>query len=155
MDRYHHNARRASLAAPEVAHVNPAGLAPLGPDAAPPAGLSPPGKDDAPRLAGAEGIRGQGKADGPDCADHLTGAQPADSKRFTTLAARLALADWALTRTNTNNNTTTASRVQVHPLLFDACRCGSAGRPRCLACWRWFKHYSAVMQRRKAWGAAR
>ncbi len=52
-------------------------------------------------------------------------------------------------------NATTTTPARVHPLLFDACRCGPAGRLRCLACWRWFKHYSTVMQRRRAWGAPR
>lgn len=50
---------------------------------------------------------------------------------------------------------TTTTRRPAHPLLFDACRCGTAGRLRCLACLRWRRHYTAVMQRRKAWGVAR
>ena len=49
----------------------------------------------------------------------------------------------------------TTTTARAHPLLFDACRCGPAGRLRCLACWRWFKHYNTVLQRRRAWGAAR
>lgn len=102
MDRHHHNAHRAGLAAPERAPVVPAGLALLGAAAAAPAGLSPPRKDEAHRLAGAAGFRDQGRADTPDCADHPAGDQPGatDCKRFTTVRARLALAGWGLIRTD-------------------------------------------------------
>ena len=90
------------LAAPERAHVNPAGLAPAGSPGAAPAGLIPPHKDEAHRLAGAAGLRDQDNADSPDCADDLAGDQPGaiDCKRFATLRARLALVGWGLIRTD-------------------------------------------------------
>ena len=50
---------------------------------------------------------------------------------------------------------TTTSTARVHPLLFDTCRCGTAGRLRCLACRRWHWYYLTVTLRRKAWGTAR
>ena len=43
----------------------------------------------------------------------------------------------------------TATRQRPHPLLFDACRCGPAGRLRCLACLRWHRLYNTVLARRK------
>ena len=47
-------------------------------------------------------------------------------------------------------NAITAPRLpQVHPLLLDACRCGPAGRIRCLACWRWHRHYRTLRARRQ------
>ena len=49
---------------------------------------------------------------------------------------------------------TTQADRQV-PLLFDCCRCAPAGQRRCLTCWRWQRHHLMVMQRRKAWRAAR
>jgi hypothetical protein len=105
MDHHHYNAHRASLAAPERARVVPAGLAALGAAAAAPAELSPPHKDEAHRLAGAAGFRDQGKADTPDCADSTAGDQPGatDCKRFATFRARLALAGWALIRTEASD----------------------------------------------------
>ena len=51
--------------------------------------------------------------------------------------------------------TTKTSAPRLHPLLFDACRCGPAARMRCLACWRWHRHYLAVQQRRRAWSEGR
>ena len=103
MDRHQHNAHRAGLAAPERARINPAGLAPLGTDAAAPAGLSPP-QVGAPQAGGDGEGRGreQGKADSPDCAVQQPGDQPGadDGKRFATLRARLALAGWGLIRTD-------------------------------------------------------
>lgn len=81
MDHHHHNTRRAGLAAPERARVVPADLAPLGAPGAAAAGLSAPHKDEAHRLAG----------DQPGATDY---------KRFATLRARLALANWGLIRTD-------------------------------------------------------
>ena len=62
----------------------------------------PPQRDEDHQLAGAAGFRDQGKANIPDCADHLAGDQPGaiDCKRFASLRARLALAGWGLIRTD-------------------------------------------------------
>ena len=103
MDRHHHNAHRAGLAAPERARVNPAGLASLGAAVAAAAGLSPPQVGAPPAGGNGEGRgRDQGKADTLDCADHLACIQPGvtDRKRVATLRARLALAGWGLIRTD-------------------------------------------------------
>lgn len=116
--RHHHNAHRAGMAAPERAPVVPAGLAALGTAAAAPAGLSTPHKDEAHRLAGAAGFKDQGEMDSPDSAatpaDDQAGA--ADTKRFATLRARLALAGWALTRNEAGDG----------PATFYASRWGKA-----------------------------
>lgn len=42
---------------------------------------------------------------------------------------------------------TTTNTARVHPLLFDACRCGLTGRA-CLTCRRWLNHYRTVQRRR-------
>ena len=72
---HHHNIRRAGLATPERAHHDVVDLAPLGAAGAAAAGLSAPHKDEAPGRR-AEGFRGQGQNDKPDCADYLAGDQP-------------------------------------------------------------------------------
>ena len=54
--------------------------------------------------------------DSPDSAGHPASAQPADGKRFATLAARLALAGWSLTRTDAGDG----------PVRFFAGRWGQA-----------------------------
>ena len=90
MDRNHHGLV-PGLAAPELAHADPAGLAPLGAVAAAPAGLSPPRKDEAHRLAGAAGLKGQDKADTKIFADIDAGR-----KSFVLLQARYAMAGFAL-----------------------------------------------------------
>lgn len=111
MDRHHHNAHRAGLAAPERAPVVPAGLASLGTAGAAPAELSPPTKDEAPGWQ-AKGFRDQTKTDNANCASPTFGEQQSVdvSKSFTTLRARLALAGWVLTRTGAVSATFTASR---------------------------------------------
>lgn len=43
----------------------------------------------------------------------------------------------------------------VHPLLASPCTCSLPGGALCLACMRWRRHYGAVMQRSRAWGATR
>lgn len=135
--------------APVLGRVDHAGLAALGTAAVGPAGLIPPNKDEPPGVQ-AEGFRGQEQDDRPDSppapAEDQAGAT--DTERLAALRARLALAGWTLSRTTTNT-------ARVHTLLFDACRCGAAGRLRCLACWRWHRHYLTVTLRRKAWGTAR
>ena len=93
---HHHGAAAPGLAAPERA-VLPADLASLGAAGAAPAGLSPPQKGECPELAGGGALRGQGKADTPDCADLA-----AECKPLATLRARLALAGWVLTTTPYN-----------------------------------------------------
>ena len=92
---HHHGAAAPGLAAPELAHHAVVGLAPLVTAGAALVGLSPPQTDESPGLAGGGAIEEQGKADESDCADAA-----AERKRSTTLRARLALAGWALTRTN-------------------------------------------------------
>ena len=101
MDHHQHTANRASLAAPERARADPAGLATLRSVAAAAAGLSPPRKDEAPGWQ-AQGFRDHGRANCPDCAQHRAGAQSGayDCKRFATLRARLALSSWGLIRTD-------------------------------------------------------
>lgn len=85
-------------------------LVPISADAAAPAGLSPP-QVGAPRAGGNGKGRGrdQGTADTTDCAGGLTSAQPDadDGKRYSTLRARLALAGWALTRSDASDGPVT------------------------------------------------
>jgi hypothetical protein len=90
------HAHGAGTAAPELAAAGrAAGLAPLGTAAAAPAGLTEATKDEArTTVDAAPGFKGQGKESKSDCADDA-----ATVKRFATLRARLALAGWALTRT--------------------------------------------------------
>ena len=91
----HHIGHGPGLAAPELAHHPVVDLAPLGAAGAAPAGLSPPQKDESPELGGGGAIEEQCKTDEADCADAA-----AQRKRFNTLRASLALAGWALTRTD-------------------------------------------------------
>jgi hypothetical protein len=44
---------------------------------------------------------------------------------------------------------------RAHPLLFSACTCSLSRGSLCLTCRRWHRHYVAVLQRLRAWGAAR
>ncbi len=137
MDAHHHGTV-PGLAAPELAHHDHVDLAPLG-TAAADAVVTP--RSDNAHLA-------VGEVGGPRTTDSPIFEQPTDDgKLFATLRARLALAGWAPSRTTT-------STARVHPLLFDACRCGPSGRLRCLACWRWHRHYHLVMQRRHIWRTA-
>ena len=108
MDRHQHNAHRAGLVAPALPPAPAAGLAPLGTAAAAPASLNPPGKDEAPGWQ-AEGFKEQGRQDSADCAVQQPGDQPGadDGARFATLAARLALAGWALSRTDAGDGPVT------------------------------------------------
>lgn len=65
-------------------------------------------------LAGAGGIRGQLKNQLADSAYPQAGGQPAtcDEKRFSTLRAVLALAGWALTRTDASDGPATYSAAR-------------------------------------------
>ena len=89
MDRHHHNAHRAGLAAPEGARVVPAGLAPLGAPGAAAAGLIPP-QVGAPLPIGVGERRDkqQGSEDKSIVADDMADDQ---AGAIDTLRARLAL----------------------------------------------------------------
>lgn len=92
-------ARAPGLAAPKLAACPAADLPSLGATGAAAAGLTAGHKDEAPGRAWREGFRDQGTADRPDC-QTVAATEQADAKRFAGLRARLALAGWALTRTN-------------------------------------------------------
>lgn len=110
---HHHGAAAPDLVAPELAHHPVVDLALLGAAGAAPPGLSPPQKDESPELGGGGAIEMQGKTDDTDCANAA-----AQRKRFNTLRARLALAGWALTRTDPADG----------PVIFYASRWGMERR---------------------------
>ena len=110
------------LAAPELAHLCRADLAPLDATAAPPAGLSTHNKDNAAELGSEGGAEGQAEANNADCAEYQRAKQPddPDTKREATLRARLALAGWVMQSQPNGAHIVTRWGMVRHCTLLDA-----------------------------------
>lgn len=90
MPAHHHHGIAPGLAAPELAHHDHDGLAPLGAAGAPPAGLRPPKRDDGQTVASGWPPRDQTESEGLDYAGQ-------QAKLRALLAAEFALAGWTFT----------------------------------------------------------